>query len=80
MGIVRVRQRLRREVALIRLRVLPDVLSPIRPAQAIERVVLVLRARRDDRVVEDHGLLGLIADLHDVADRVVGVAQVLQPS
>ena len=57
---------------------LADVLAACRLDQAIDGVVGVVAVRLDDLVVEVDRLLGIVADVGDVAGRVVGVAQVLQ--
>ena len=57
---------------------LPEVLTPGRLDQPVERVVGVGGGRVDHLVAEENPLLGGVADQCGVADRVVGVAQVLQ--
>ena len=55
----------------------PEVLAAGGLDQPVEGVVGVLGARLDALVAEVDGLLGVVADVGDVARRVVGVAQVL---
>ena len=58
---------------------LADVLAPFCFDQAIDRIVDVVVVGRHHLVVEVDRLLRVVSDVRDVADRVVGVAQILQP-
>src|SRR5262249_38676587 len=57
---------------------LADVFAAAGIGEAVDRVVGVVGARRDDLVGEEDGLLGSIAQAGDVARRVVGVGEVLE--
>ncbi|MNT40003.1 hypothetical protein D3C72_1762920 [compost metagenome] len=56
---------------------LTEVLAPVGPDQPVERVVDIVVARLDALVPEVDGLLRIVADVSDVADRVIGVVLVL---
>ena len=58
---------------------LAEVLAPGGFDQAVDGVVGVVVARLDALVAEEDGLLRVVADMGDVARRVVGVVQVLHP-
>ena len=57
---------------------LAEVLAACGLDQPVEGVVGVFGARLDAGVAEEDGLLGVIRDVGDVADGVVGVPQVLE--
>jgi hypothetical protein len=57
---------------------LPKMLSAGRFDQPVDGVVGVVRARLDALVAKVEGLLGIVADVSDVAHRIIGVVQVLQ--
>ena len=56
------------------------VLAPRGADQPVDRVVQIVPVRSDDLITEIHRLLCRIGNGRDVADRVVGIFQVLQDS
>lgn len=60
-----------------RLSGLPDMLTTLSHDQSIDRVIDVVIVRRDDLIVEENGLLGIVPNVRDVTGWVVGVPQVL---
>src|SRR5262245_57946680 len=57
---------------------LPQMLAPSGLDQSVESIVGIIIVRLDAPISEEDGLLRIVADVGDVACRIICVAQVLQ--